>query len=794
MIRFILPFCSILLIMLSSINISTADSIQRFTQDDLRIENEFCRIQFDPQTGGLRSITNLQTGDEYIKNATPDSQPFRIYADIEKEFEIDTNKSYQLAFDNSAAICREVAQPGSCRLAEARRGNGLTLRYQAEGLEIRLRIALEKKSGVSDWFLTITNTGKTSRNFLSSFPYLTGVRLGSEPSANLATAMDQAGVIVPAWERPGGVLGESNQFSMQWHAIWDPPTNNAMGLIFMDPNAKPKRLVLIEPGIDLEYFPPVTIEPGKSVDLPPFRLMVYKGDWKPAARAYHAWFNKSFNTLEPPDWYRRSNGSAGFHFKKGGPGIKADYDGQIALASFRELPAAQIQRPIDFPEYAFYCRSSIFAPVHTDGDNIVREDMGGAEALREGIEGVHRLGLHTQLYVEGYIVANVSELARSGKAERWSVMHKDGTITGPYTKQGFYHMCPGCVEWQDHLAATIGRLLRETGADGIRIDSLGFYYLPCYNPAHKHKSPFDYNEWIKQLLAKAHKAAVAANPNVLLTTEGSADWYAPWVHGALSSRCPRELSPMRLAMGPYRPYVYAAGAVWGSLSGFPGGGCDGSDLNPLDGNWLCARFPAHEALVWGDVADDDPQSSDPQIVTRRFEGKGYWAVVAARPACQDRIWTTGKGLSKQHGDYTLTLPGLASQVTDAVVCDIENLTWTPLKLERQGDDLQLSLSTNWALVILRQPDGPPVVGFDPLPQLHPGDSTKLSLHWLTENGSLKSRKKLTVKAPGLRVSPDSISAPGEVTISVPSDALPGYYGVEVSGMNVLGTKRFLRAQ
>lgn len=792
--RFQFLLYSLCLTIASYLPASAANPIRGIENGELKIENGFCRIEFDPQNGGLRSVANLLTGDEYLKSATPGLQPFRIYADITKEFEIDSNEHHQLTFDDPAAICRSVLQPNSCRLVDAGRGDALTLRYESDGLEMRLRVVLTKDSGVSDWFLKITNTGKTPRNFLSSFPYLTGVRLGADSKTNLATAMDQGGITVSAWERPGGVLGESNQFSMQWHAIWDPPTHNALGLIFMDPTVLPKRIVLKEPDIDLQYFPPTTLKPGKSIDLPPFRMLVGKGDWKPAARAYHSWFNKSFRTLEPPDWYRRSNGCAGRHFKKGGPGIKADYGGQIALDSFRELPAAHLRCPIDFPEYAFYCSASMSHPVHTDGDNIVRPDMGGAEALRDGIEGVHRLGLHTQLYVEGYIVSKESELARSGKAERWSVMHKDGTITGPYTKQGFYHMCPGCVEWQDHLAGMIGRLLRETGADGVRIDSLGFYYLPCYNPAHKHKDPFGYNEWIKQLLAKANKAAVSVNPNVLLSSEGSADWYAPWVHGALTSRRPRDLSMMRLAMGPYRPYVYAAGALWGSLSGFPGGGCESGELNALDGNWLCARFPAHEALVWGDVADDDPQSSDPQIVTRRFEGTGYWAIVAARPASQDRIWPDGAGLSEQRGEYTITLPGLASQVADAVLCDIENLTWTPLKLETQGNDIQFRLASNWALVILRQPKGLPLAGFDPLPKSHPGDSIKIPLHWIAENQSLKFPNNVTINAPGLQVSRRNVKIPGEAEITVPKDALPGYYGVEVSGKNLLGIKRFLQVE
>lgn len=349
-------------------------------------------------------------------------------------------------------------------------------------------------------------------------------------------------------------------------------------------------------------------------------------------------------------------------------------------------------------------------------------------------------------------------------------------------------MCPGSVEWQDHLADSVGRLLRETGADGVRLDSLGFYYLPCYNPAHKHGDPFGYNKWMQELLAKVHKAVVAANPNALLTTEGSADWYTPWVHGALASRCSRDLPFMRLALGPYRPYIYATGAVWASLSGFPGGGCGSTEINILDANWLCARFPAHEALVWGDVVDEHPRSSDPEIVTRQFVGDGYWAVVAVRPACQDLIWPRGTGLSEKHADYTLTFPDLAPRVEGAVLCDIETLTWTPLEIDRNGNNLVLHLQTNWALVILRQSGGPAVVGFEPLPSLHPGASTTFALEKMSADGD---GGPVLVTAPGLNVTRNEISLTGDVTINVPTGAFPGHYSVSVSGENLLGVKRFL---
>jgi len=755
------------------------------------IQNEHCRIEFDSESGGLRSIINLLLDDECLKGGNPGVMPFRIYTDLTKEFDVLINEKFDLVFPDPAEISRTVIQPGRCRLVDiCQRTDSLTLRYRYQEVEARLRLTMEEQADTSDWSLRVTNTSDVPREFMFCFPCLDGVRLGPDATTNLATAMDQAGIVVRAWDRPGGVVGKGTEVSMQWHAIWDPVMKSALGLVFMDPDARSKRLVLKEPGICLEYFPPVTLPPGASLDLPPVRMLVYRGDWRPAARAYRAWFEHAYTCVEPPEWFRRSDGLVGRHFRKKGRRVEKRYRYMYALDSFRELPAVHLRVPVDNSEYAFYCRGSMDHMVHTDGDNIIRDDLGGAKAMREGIAGVHRLGLHSTLYIEGYIVHEGSELARSGRAERWAVMDKDGSMVGPYSKHGFYHMCPGCVEWQDYLADTAARLLRETGADGIRLDSLGHHFLPCYNPAHRHASPFGYNEWMKQLLAKVSRAALEVNPDVLLTTEGPVDWFGRWFHGALSSECPRDLPLMRLAVSPYRPYAYSAcGSVWGSVSGLAGGGCGGSDLETLDGNWLCARFPVHEALVWGDVADEDPPPSDPQIVARQFEGDGYWAVVAVRPACQDPLeWPWKAGLSDQRGEYTLTVLGLAHQVDEAILCNIETLNWTPLEIKRCGDDLRLHLETNWALVILRRPDGPVVVGFDALPKLRAGESTTLHLKMLSARSS---RIRAFVNAPGLNLTPREAAVPGEVAITVPPDALPGNYAVYVSGENLLGVKRFL---
>ena len=765
-------------------------------KDTVSLRNDRCEIGFEGERGGLRRIRNVILGDDYLKGSDSSDAPFRIYADFTQEFEMpdaDYTKSFGLGSD-IGAMCKTVLGPGDCRLTDVQQGDGLTLTYDGGGLEIRLHIAFENDAGASVWSLRITNTGDRARDILPSFPCLNGVALGPNPGRNLATIMNQAGLIAPAWQHPGGVVGAGVQMSMQWHAIWDPDSHSAFALIFMDPDTKPKQLRLDNRAIELRYFPPVNLAPGDSLELPPFKMLVYRGDWRPAARVYRAWYDGAYTHAELPAWFKECDGWDGRHFKKAGPGVVADRGGQFLLDSFRELPGARLHIPIDTMEYAFYNRGSMLYDMHTDGDNIVREDLGGAEAMRDAVVGAHRYGLHTTLYIEGYIVYKESELAKSGKAERWSVMHKDGTITGLYTKEGFLHMCPGSTEWQDYLADAAARLVRETDADGIRLDSLGTYFLPCYNPAHQHATPFGYNDWLKQLLSKVRDAVLAVKPDALLTTEIPVDWFGQWFHGALTQVYPRDLPAMRLAVGPYRPVVYAPGGpVWGSVSGLPGGRGRGSDLQPDEANWMCARVPVNAALVEGDIPNEDPRASDPEIVTRAFHGNGYWAVVAVRPASEDPFeWRNYTGLSDKRGEYTVTIQGVAPQIAYGAFCNIESLTWKALDLNRVGDDLEIRLNTNWALIVLSETGGPPVIHFDPLPELRPGEST--TVHLTSMQGVSKEVLPWTIElvASALTVEPRSASAPGDVRITVPDDALPGFYGVKVAGDRVLGTKRFLK--
>jgi len=481
------------------------------------------------------------------------------------------------------------------------------------------------------------------------------------------------------------------------------------------------------------------------------------------------------------------------------------------MDSFRDVWEAYLPNAIDNQEWAFHDRGCQFPVstnsqglpryVHTTGDNILREDLGGAPALREGIARVHKLGFHFTFYVEGYIVHKMSELARDGRAQRWSIMNKNGTITGNYTDQGFFHMCPACVAWQDHLAARCGELVRETGADGVRLDSLGFYYLPCYNPAHKHPNPFVYNDGIRQLLSKVGRAIREANPESVLTTEAPVDFYAAHAHGAIMSFCPREIPLMRVALPNYRTFLYVPhGPVYGSLSGLVGGLGSGERL------WRCARFPVEEAVLEGEV-EAHPTATPARVVCRLFRGKDHWALVGAR-VDSDKPWLFPKGLEDEpvlgldenRGPVKVRIPRLAPLVESAVAFDVETLkaqsitlshaaTNRPPALEATNKDLLLTLDSRWFVVVLRKSGCRPIVTLSEPPVSRAGEKLHLRLQVVADD-TLTREATATISAPGLDVH-RKVRIPGEVTLDIPADCKPGVYPVTVDGRGILGCKRFV---
>lgn len=779
--------------------VSCAEAAEAASAGAVGVQNDWCSIEFAADTGALTSLLNVKLADQILKDETAPATPFRIHADFPNEWvcDADAEKAAQVHLGPEGLRLTCVNR------AKTPAGEDLELTYAGGRFECLLRVSLDANSGDSTWTLSVKNLGQTPRLAQVEFPRFLGVQLGAKGSKNRETVLDQAGYIADAWTIAGGVYGtgdgQGGRWSMQWHSIFDPASHSALGLIVMDPKIRNKRLVLARPCLSIQYYPPQTLAPGETLTMPPLRVLVHEGDWRRTARAYAAWFDKAFQHATPPRWFVESDSWEGQWLAKKSektPEFFGAWPGSggttlmMQLGSFRDLPVAVLAKPFDNTEYAYWERCAMLNNQCIAGDYFVREDLGGADAMREAFARVRKLGLHSTLYLNAYIIHESADVAKSGKAQRWLMMHHDRTVRGRYTEHGFHHPCPGCVEYQDYLAATIGRLLKETGADGIRLDSVGYYNHPCYHPEHHHQSPFDYNLWIGQMLSKVSKAALAANPNALLTTEGVIDFYSQWFHGGLTQVYPRDVPPMRLAVGPhYRAMAYApVGPVWGSISGLACGG----RMPDADVNWRCASAAVHDELTSGEVADEDQEATDPEVITRRFTSRRCDTVVAVRPACKEDLWPLVQGLSSRRARYEVLIPAGPTPAKKIATCDVETLRWQAVEPTVRDDKLVIATESNWLLAIVPRGDQRVVV-FDPLPETQPGGEVAVRPMALAGDNS---PVEVEMSAPGLQVGESgqcqSKARIGEaVTIHIPQDALPGWYQVRVRGENILGGKQML---
>ena len=269
---------------------------------------------------------------------------------------------------------------------------------------------------------------------------------------------------------------------------------------------------------------------GDSVDLGPVYSYAYDGSWKNGA----LWLREKRQHLpfrtSPAQWYRdtavlseenpdrlvRTNASL--------------YDLPLLLEERHEAGSDMMSLPgfaepeILGTDLNMLNRGDYFYPAH---------NLGGWDALRGGVEAMHRQGGHLLLYVEGLIVWKRSRIGRS-KARDWALMDADGKLTENY--RGFFDMCPAEPGWQEWFARTLADVVRTTDVDGFFMDSmLATDNHRCFNPKHNHAPQPDIWNWgLRRVLARVREDVDKVNPNTILLCEGAGDIAREFTDGSLS--------------------------------------------------------------------------------------------------------------------------------------------------------------------------------------------------------------------------------------------------------------------
>lgn len=676
----------------------------------ITLENERVSIGFDTNSGGLTRLFCKDTQTEFLsRDMVFPAAPFLVWTDFHTDYRFQDHvrpgRPDDFAGTRLAPRCASFH----------RTADTLTVVYRLSAfLTARVEITLD---GIrSRWKLALSNQGDAAISLLPAFPCLDGVAL---PDDARMLGVNQAGAVDRIWHYPGGVYGNAADQSAQLGCLFD--HGACLGFYIEDPHFSAKEIRYEKPAVQIRYFPQRLLAPGEMLTLPAAVLLLYHGSWKQTALAYGEWFRSQFVLPAVPEWLRKVDVYRGMWFEKNGKPNSADgIPLGTPLNHFTEMTRHFEETNADLIEYAFFCSlSAADTPLwetnccgstrrHTDGLNEIRADLGGMSALKEGVRRVHGIGKKVMLYVEGLIVPEESELFRRiPQAADWLYMNPDGSNDGPYTDNGFRHMCCGCPEWQDHLAATCARLVSETGADGVRLDSFSFYHWPCYHPAHHHASPFDCNQWMLQLLQKVSSAVRRVNPNAVLATEAATDFDRLYMNMALD----QYLDPDRIAYGAedcsvfrvlfpeyYIPRING-GPVFESLLLMPDG-CH--EMPPLSGKWRAARKWLGEIYTAGRASEVSPEVSGAGAQCRMLVSGQEAVLIGSRPFFETSGSTDSTRVTLIHDRKTteirVELPFSPSEIR---LFDIEQQTECAPDYSLSGQALTLKTDANWYCVRCR---------------------------------------------------------------------------------------------
>jgi hypothetical protein len=114
-----------------------------------------------------------------------------------------------------------------------------------------------------------------------------------------------------------------------------------------------------------------------------------------------------------------------------------------------------------------------FPPYWNKGDYVPRADLGGEQALIEGIRRLHDQGGRIIFYVEAFIVYPFSHIGMQ-RGDDWEAWDATGHMLRKEPYPDYYKMVAPHRGWQDYLIGVCRRLVGQYGADGILLDSGGW--------------------------------------------------------------------------------------------------------------------------------------------------------------------------------------------------------------------------------------------------------------------------------------------------------------------------------
>jgi hypothetical protein len=553
----------------------------------------------------------------------------------------------------------------------------LTATFAAAGPDPRLLLSLR-----------VQNTGSAPFYLQTAFPLLRGINVGavSNGSDDLGLVHHQTGLPdMPAWggcpvgskhiaataDSCGGMLGFHH--TSMWQQVYAADGSQGLAVIADDSSGQPRMMGRFGDGptvapasggaiYSMRYPSELVLPRGRhnGSAITPVAMRAYiiphSGGWRAGALLYRDWLRSAGGGQHQKAWFLEHTHSKASCWFPSPAQVEQNKKSQIGMTSFTQLYELMfLGNMVDMIECAMWWEMpepDAYGSYSADGIFKVRDDLGGARALAEGIRRVRAAGRRVQLYISADIVHRGSRLFDSASgwtSSRWAMwwnktsVHQDDGNGGGAINQNATYMCHALERWKTTVANAVSRTVRDTSCDGVRLDGItNSNHESCWNPAHSHANPFaDQGNQADLAILNASRVAMdralpgGEGAEVLLSTEGFGDLYnlhgdtalMTWIGYPKGS----DISPARITMPSF------IGCTYGPYENVARAALDGwllaSASSPLEIGWNMLRETYSNVFFNGTVSATDPiTEDDPNLALRLYDAGRFYLLVAAMVA------------------------------------------------------------------------------------------------------------------------------------------------------------------
>ena len=279
----------------------------------------------------------------------------------------------------------------------------------------------------------------------------------------------------------------SEHMTMQWCTVNDGP--NGLYIATEDASVCAKEFHVAYDArrrlLELAVSCPMFLQKGLSFSMPRIVAAPYSGTWHAAARRYRDWWDRQFTIARCPTSAQDMTGMFMVILKQQNGSVTWPY------TEFESLGKAALARGISHVEFHGWGKGghdTLYPEYDPD------PEMGGREALMQGIETLKRQGLHVSVYSNGQLQQRGGTRWYETKGRGCPILNRDGTAVSEYwvkfhdvPGKTFDVVCPWSSDWADQMHK-ICHAARDLGFQGFFYDQIGKQHpWPCFDARHGHR-------------------------------------------------------------------------------------------------------------------------------------------------------------------------------------------------------------------------------------------------------------------------------------------------------------------